>query len=107
MQKKGKITKEMILNSASGLFSKQGYSKISMQDICAETGLSRGGLYRYFGSTKEIFLELLNRNKNNASDELQKAINENVSADSLFNYFLNSCKESIFAEDSGFFFRNS
>ena len=29
-----------------------------MSDICESTGLSRGGLYRYFSSTGEIFREL-------------------------------------------------
>jgi len=30
-----------------------------MTDICEQTGLSRGGLYRYYSGTDQIFSEIL------------------------------------------------
>ena len=43
---KGEKTKQLICRAAYGLFAKKGYKDVTMQDICMETGLSRGGLYR-------------------------------------------------------------
>lgn len=63
---KGERTKEMILDKAACLFSSKGYNAVTMKDICDVTGLSRGGLYRYFGSTAEIMIEIMDREQNEA-----------------------------------------
>lgn len=59
MGKKGQKTIEKIKNEAMTLFLEKGYKDVSMQDICYATGLSKGGLYRHFGSKSEILLSLL------------------------------------------------
>lgn len=48
-------TVENILEKSKNLFAKKGFKSVTMTDICKETGLSRGGLYRYFSGTAEIF----------------------------------------------------
>lgn len=63
---KGERTKNMILDKAACLFSSKGYNAVTMKDICDETGLSRGGLYRYFGSTAEIMIEIMDREQEEA-----------------------------------------
>ena len=35
-------------------FARSGFHKASMQDICAEAGMSAGNLYRYFRSKEAI-----------------------------------------------------
>ena len=55
MSKKGDETVRFIIRSAKELFSEKGFKDVTMSDICAKTGLSRGGLYRHFASTEEIF----------------------------------------------------
>lgn len=32
-----------------------------MTDICEKTGLSRGGLYRYYSGTEQIFSEIISK----------------------------------------------
>ena len=54
MGKKGAKTKE-----AYRLFAEKGFKAVTMTDICEKTGLSRGGLYRYYSGTEEIFSEIL------------------------------------------------
>ena len=54
MGTKGENTKKTICREAAKLFSKKGFKDVSMQDICNATGLSKGGLYRHFGSKEEI-----------------------------------------------------
>lgn len=61
MGSKGDKTKEKILKEAHALFSQKGFKAVTMTDICAKTGLSRGGLYRYYSGTEQIFSEILSK----------------------------------------------
>jgi len=63
MGTKGENTKREICREAAKLFSKKGYKDVSMQDICNATGLSKGGLYRHFGSKEEILFQLISKEK--------------------------------------------
>lgn len=56
MSAKGDKTKELICSEAYKLFAEKGFKEVTMKDICEKTGLSRGGLYRHYSSTEEIFL---------------------------------------------------
>lgn len=59
MGEKGNRRKEEILRQSAKLFAERGFTAVTMQEICQRCCLSRGGLYRYFGSTAEIFETLL------------------------------------------------
>ena len=59
MGKKGEETKSLIKQKAYHLFSQKGFKEVTMKDICQATGLSRGGLYRHYESTEQIFSEIL------------------------------------------------
>lgn len=59
MGEKGIQTKKAICAGAYALFAARGFQAVTMKDICDATGLSRGGLYRHFDSTKQIFEEIL------------------------------------------------
>lgn len=56
---KGSQTKAMIRAEAYKLFAEKGFKEVTMKDICEKTGLSRGGLYRHYSGTDEIFSEIL------------------------------------------------
>lgn len=59
MGEKGRRTRQAICQSACQLFAEKGYKDVTMKDICERTHLSRGGLYRHYGSTREIFMEIV------------------------------------------------
>lgn len=59
MGNKGTKTKQRIRQQAYRLFAEKGFKAVTMSDICEKTGLSRGGLYRYYSGTGEIFSEIL------------------------------------------------
>ena len=59
MGRKGAKTKEAIRCQAYQLFAEKGFKAVTMTDICERTGLSRGGLYRYYSGTGQIFSEIL------------------------------------------------
>lgn len=48
------VTKEKILESAGALFNTQGYKATSLSDITVATGLTKGAIYRHFGSKDEL-----------------------------------------------------
>ena len=50
--------KAQIYQAALTCFSSKGYHRTTMDDIVAESGLSKGSLYWYFKSKKELFLGL-------------------------------------------------
>ena len=59
MGNKGQRTREMIRQRSYELFAAKGFKEVTMTDICNSTKLSRGGLYRHYSSTAEIFDEIL------------------------------------------------
>ena len=52
-------TKTQILEAALHVFVKSGYSKTTMDDIVAKSGHSKGAIYHYYRSKKELFLALI------------------------------------------------
>lgn len=54
-----KTTISFIKEQAYKLFAIRGFKDVTMKDICEITGLSRGGLYRHYDSTDQIFSEII------------------------------------------------
>lgn len=46
--------RRQIMDAAIACFRRRGFHQATMQEICAEAGISAGALYRYFGSKAEI-----------------------------------------------------
>lgn len=59
------LKREQILEAAKRAFIQKGYDLTTMKDIIDESGLSRGGVYLYFSSPEEAFLEIMKANDNN------------------------------------------
>lgn len=53
--------KNHILHAALTRFADTGYNLTTMDDIVEEAGLSKGSIYTYFSSKKELFLTLLEK----------------------------------------------
>ena len=52
-------TKLQILDAAMHVFVKSGYNKTTMDDIVSHSGLSKGAIYHYYNSKKDLFLSLI------------------------------------------------
>ncbi len=48
-----------ILLAAAACFGRRGFHQATMQDICAEVGMSPGSVYRYFRSKEELIAALV------------------------------------------------
>ena len=86
------LRKSQIMEAAQSVVVKKGYGQSRMDDIVKEAKLSKGAIYWYYKSKKEIYLSLVDHwfneysegvlhnleNKKNASDQLKV----------LFDYFI-------------------
>lgn len=95
MKKNSVKTKKRILEKALSLFVKKGYKNVTMTDICIETGLSRGGLYRHYGSTHQIFSEIINSLMNAQDDELSEKIKQGIPASIILTEILERYKNEM------------
>ena len=80
MISKGKQTRDLILEKAYSLFVKKGFKQVTMKDVCEITGMSRGGLYSHFSSTKEIFEAILKNLMQKDQLDFQQEIKKGISA---------------------------
>jgi AcrR family transcriptional regulator len=53
--------RERILNTASILFHKQGYNNTGINQIIADSGVSKASFYDHFKSKDDLCLEFLNQ----------------------------------------------
>ena len=77
--KKGR-TRAQILQAALTCFAGKGYHQTSMDDIVAESGLSKGALYWHFKSKQELFLSLVETYMSAYSQEAAQAWQEGMPA---------------------------
>jgi AcrR family transcriptional regulator len=59
MQNRSQQTHLRILNAALVVFSRDGYAASSVNEICAEAGVSKGAFFHHFPTKQALFLELL------------------------------------------------
>ncbi|MDQ0176360.1 TetR/AcrR family transcriptional regulator [Bacillus chungangensis] len=87
--------KNYILENAANVFMRKGYTSVTMKDIVEECGISRGGLYRYYGSTKEIFEDILSLEKENDYCYFIKCMENEMNAIAILNEFLQRQKNEL------------
>jgi TetR/AcrR family transcriptional regulator, transcriptional repressor of aconitase len=66
--------REQILDAALRCFTRNGYHKSSMRDICKEAGLSAGAVYLHFRSKEEIMEATFTMNQEARVSRLEKAM---------------------------------
>ena len=113
MGEKSAQKRQYIIKKAREVFSKRGYKDVTMKDIVEACEISRGGLYLYFDSTKDIFLAVLNDSEDDEEDVFSKAISHRASSSDILALFLKEqkkelCqkKESLIRATYEFFFEN-
>lgn len=87
--------KQYILEKAKGVFVEKGFRSVTMKDIVEACEISRGGLYLYFSSTEEIFLEVLAAESEEADDVFAESVGEDAAAAEILALFLKEQKKEI------------
>jgi AcrR family transcriptional regulator len=68
--------KELIYEAALSCFNESGYDLTSIDSIAQRCGISKGGLYHYIRSKKELFLELFEYKVNQYFDQMKSYIGD-------------------------------
>lgn len=63
-----------ILDTAVRLFASRGYVETDMESVAHELGLSKGTIYRYFPSKRELFLTALQRSMAGLSEAIDERV---------------------------------
>lgn len=91
-QSKQDKRKQQILDAALEIIVNKGYEGSSMSDIVEKTKLSKGAIYWYYSSKKEVYLSLVNHWVFRYSATLNHIVEYDQSAadqlKELFNYFI-------------------
>lgn len=56
-QQHKQATRERIVDTARALFNRRGFVEVSIDEIMAAAGLTRGGFYNHFDSKEALFVE--------------------------------------------------
>ena len=72
--------KEQILDAALLVIVENGYHQSRMDDIVSTSGLSKGAIYWYYKSKKDVYLDLVNHWVIRYSNSLLKLTQKNISS---------------------------
>lgn len=101
MSEKSVQKKKYILETARGVFMEKGYKSVTMKDIVDVCNISRGGLYLYFSSVREIFLEVLKLEQEESDDVFEKSITEDAGPADILALFLKEQKRELISKKPG------
>ncbi len=113
MSEKSEQKKQYILERAKKVFAEKGYKDVTMKDIVDACEISRGGLYLYYGSTKDIFLDILQMDMQETDDVFSANISEEAAVTDVLMLFLKEHKKELLRKKNNltlaiyeFFFAN-
>ncbi|MBR1693119.1 MAG: TetR/AcrR family transcriptional regulator [Lachnospiraceae bacterium] len=98
MGEKSLQKKQHILTCAKKVFEEKGFKNVTMKDIVEACEISRGGLYLYFESTKEIFVEVLKLESQETDNMFEEALTEEPTAADILALFLKEQKREILSK---------
>jgi TetR/AcrR family transcriptional regulator, repressor for uid operon len=65
--------KSEIIDAAEACFLRKGFHQCTMQDICRESSLSPGAIYRYFKSKSDIIAAVIGRSTERQAAQIEEA----------------------------------
>jgi len=92
-----------ILDAAKLVFCRKGFLAVKMQDIIDECGISRGGIYLYFASVDEVFLEVLKQRNKEGLTSINKAVNAHLPFESVLDAYMSRQKERLISFENSLF----
>lgn len=90
--------KQFIIETARSVFAEKGYKDVTMKDIVEACEISRGGLYLYFSSTKEIFEAVMQLEAEEADDVFTGNISNDATPADVLAIFLKEQKKEIISK---------
>lgn len=94
--KKGKVTREMIVEKAAELFNSMGYFRASMSDLMEATGLEKGGIYNHFSSKDELAVAAFDHAVKVFGKRIQNTVEEREAPMERLFAFIEGFKSNVF-----------
>ena len=91
--------KQYIIEKAKEVFANRGFKVVTMKDIVDACGISRGGLYLYFGNTKDLFEAVLEQQTQNTKSCYEASLPEDATPGDQLLLYLDICKKDMLAKD--------
>lgn len=95
MGEKSQQKRKYIIEKARQVFIEKGYRSVTMKDIIEACEISRGGLYLYFPSTEEIFLEVLKQEQESGDDVFSTQVSVDSTPADILELFLAAQKAEL------------
>jgi len=87
--------KQYIIDVAAKVFSEMGYKNVTMKDVVDACDISRGGLYLYYESTSELFIDVM-KSQAAAGEDFTSLISDDATAADILLLFLQEEKKDLF-----------
>jgi len=103
MSKKSQVQRaekrQLILAKAEQVFIRKGFNDVTMKDIIEECGISRGGIYLYFSTVDEIFIEVVKSHNKSKIDIIKSNIVKEKNFKELIEDYFSSQKKRLLNMD--------
>jgi len=100
-QRKDKLRK--ILEAARLVFCRKGFLAVTMQDIIDECGISRGGIYIYFSSVDEVFLEVIKQRNKEGFSSINKSVHAHEPFEAVLEEYMSKQKARLINFENSLF----
>ncbi|MCL2373377.1 MAG: TetR/AcrR family transcriptional regulator [Defluviitaleaceae bacterium] len=103
IERKRKDKQRKILDAARLVFCRKGFLAVTMQDIIDECGISRGGIYIYFASVDEVFLELMKQRNMEGLTQISNSVDAKTPFAEVLGEYLAKQKERLINFENSLF----
>jgi len=102
MDKKSDAKRNLILANAKNVFIRKGFAAVTMKDIIEECGISRGGIYLYFQSVEQIFMQVIEAHNQQKTKEATQYISKDKSLGQMIDEYLDKQKTRLMNLNNSF-----
>lgn len=90
--------RDLVLQSAGRLFNRHGFNAVSIDDVMAEAGLTRGSFYCYFSSKSDLYAQSVARVVHEDRDNPKSSGSERILADKIVQDYLTEAQQDANAD---------
>jgi TetR/AcrR family transcriptional regulator, transcriptional repressor for nem operon len=90
--------RDLVLQSAGRLFNRHGFNAVSIDDVMAEAGLTRGSFYCYFSSKSDLYAQSVARVVHEDRENPKGSESERTRADKIVHDYLSEADQDTAAD---------
>jgi AcrR family transcriptional regulator len=90
--------RDLVLQSAGRLFNRHGFNAVSIDDVMAEAGLTRGSFYCYFSSKSDLYAQSVARVVHEDRENPKPSGSERTRADKIVDHYLSDAEQDSTAD---------